>query len=87
LPRRYTEAGLRRYGFHGLSYEHVASVLPSLDGGSAFERTVVAHLGRGQHVCPTLHWYSTWALVSLSFQPSELTQESTQVPRFNYVTS
>jgi acetate kinase len=51
LPRRYTEGGVRRYGFHGLSYEYVASVLPTLDGGSEFERTVVAHLGNGASMC------------------------------------
>ena len=51
LPRRYTEEGVRRYGFHGLSYEYVASVLPTLDGHSEFERTVVAHLGNGASMC------------------------------------
>jgi acetate kinase len=47
LPRHYMEEGVRRYGFHGLSYEYIASVLPTLDGGGEFERTVVAHLGNG----------------------------------------
>jgi hypothetical protein len=51
LPRQYTEGGLRRYGFPGLSYEYIASVLPALDGGSEFERTVVAHLGNGASMC------------------------------------
>src|SRR5262249_41050138 len=51
LPRRYTESGVRRYGFHGLSYEYIASVLPTLDGGGNFERTVVAHLGNGASMC------------------------------------
>jgi acetate kinase len=51
LPRQYTEWGVRRYGFHGLSYEYVASVLPTLAAGSEFERTVVAHLGNGASMC------------------------------------
>jgi acetate kinase len=51
LPRSYTEQGVRRYGFHGLSYEYVASVLPGLDRHAKFERTVVAHLGNGASMC------------------------------------
>jgi len=51
LPRRYTEEGVRRYGFHGLSYEYVASVLPSMDRRAADGRTVVAHLGNGASLC------------------------------------
>jgi acetate kinase len=51
LPRRYTEDGVRRYGFHGLSYEYIASVLPTLNGGSGFGRTIVAHLGNGASMC------------------------------------
>jgi len=51
LPRRYTEAGVRRYGFHGLSYEYVVSKLkdlaPSVMGG----RVVIAHLGNGASLC------------------------------------
>ena len=47
LPPRFAAAGVRRYGFHGLSYEYVASVLPSLDERAAAGRTVVLHLGNG----------------------------------------
>jgi acetate kinase len=47
LPPRFAAAGVRRYGFHGLSYEYVASVLPSLDERAAGGRTVVFHLGNG----------------------------------------
>jgi len=50
LPRALTEAGVRRYGFHGLSYESVAGALPGL-AGRAFERVVVAHLGHGASLC------------------------------------
>ena len=51
LPRRYAEEGVRRYGFHGLSYEYVASVLPTIDRRGAEGRTVVAHLGNGASMC------------------------------------
>jgi acetate kinase len=51
LPRAITERGVRRYGFHGLSYEHIATVLPQLDPEAAAGRTVVAHLGNGASMC------------------------------------
>jgi len=51
LPRRLTEEGVRRYGFHGLSYEYIASVLPGIDARAAAGRTVVAHLGSGASMC------------------------------------
>jgi acetate kinase len=40
-----------RYGFHGLSYEYIASVLPEFDAHAASGRTVVAHLGNGASMC------------------------------------
>jgi len=51
LPRRFTEEGVRRYGFHGLSYEYVASVLPTMDRRAAKGRSVIAHLGNGASMC------------------------------------
>ena len=51
LPRKITEQGVRRYGFHGLSYEYIASVLPGVDPEAAKGRTVVAHLGNGASLC------------------------------------
>jgi acetate kinase len=51
LPRRYAEEGVLRYGFHGLSYEYIASVLPQFDARAAAGRTVVAHLGNGASLC------------------------------------
>ena len=51
LPEELHEAGVRRYGFHGLSYEYVASVLPGLDRKAAAGRTVVLHLGSGASMC------------------------------------
>jgi len=51
LPRKYSEQGVRRYGFHGLSYEYIASVLPGVDQEAAKGRTIVAHLGNGASMC------------------------------------
>ena len=51
LPRKYTEKGVRRYGFHGLSYEYIASILPEVDPEAAKGRVVVAHLGNGASMC------------------------------------
>jgi acetate kinase len=51
LPRAITERGVRRYGFHGLSYEYIASVLPTLLAERADGRVVVAHLGNGASMC------------------------------------
>ena len=51
LPRKFAEQGVRRYGFHGLSYEYIASVLPGIDKKAAEGRTIVAHLGNGASLC------------------------------------
>jgi acetate kinase len=51
LPRRFYDEGIRRYGFHGLSYEYVASVLPEVAPEIAKGRVVVAHLGSGASMC------------------------------------
>lgn len=52
IPREYTAAGVRRYGFHGLSYEYIADRLPQLLGeGAVGARVVVAHLGSGASMC------------------------------------
>jgi len=51
LPKEITARGVRRYGFHGLSYEYIASVLPELDPKAAAGRVVVAHLGNGASMC------------------------------------
>ena len=52
LPRHLTDDGVRRYGFHGLSYEYIASVLPEIVGSTGAEgRVVVAHLGSGASMC------------------------------------
>lgn len=51
LPPEITGRGVRRYGFHGLSYEYIASVLPQFDSRAAQGRTVVLHLGNGASMC------------------------------------
>ncbi len=51
LPSEITDRGVRRYGFHGLSYEYIASVLPEYDARAAAGRTVVLHLGNGASLC------------------------------------
>jgi acetate kinase len=51
LPRSITDRGVRRYGFHGLSYEYIASVLGRHDARAATGRTVVLHLGNGASMC------------------------------------
>ncbi len=51
LPRRLTEQGVRRYGFHGLSYEYVAGRLAELAPDLARGRVIVAHLGNGASLC------------------------------------
>ncbi len=51
IPRALTDEGILRYGFHGLSYEYIASVLPRHAGARADQRVVVAHLGHGASLC------------------------------------
>jgi acetate kinase len=52
LPRAIAAEGVRRYGFHGLSYEYIAGVLPDVLGPVAADgRVVVAHLGAGASLC------------------------------------
>jgi acetate kinase len=51
LPYSFFEEGIRRYGFHGLSYEYIASVLPERAPEIANGRVVVAHLGNGCSAC------------------------------------
>jgi acetate kinase len=51
LPPAITDRGVRRYGFHGLSYEYIASALPGIDAKAAAGRVIVAHLGNGASMC------------------------------------
>ena len=51
IPRELTEEGVRRYGFHGLSYEYIARRLPEIAPELGDSRVVVAHLGSGASMC------------------------------------
>jgi len=51
LPRVLRRSGLKRYGFHGISYEYIASVLPEVAPEIAKGRIIVAHLGSGASLC------------------------------------
>ena len=51
LPKAIRDAGVQRYGFHGLSYEYIASALPSVAPEIADGRVIVAHLGSGASLC------------------------------------
>ncbi|MGE4482052.1 acetate/propionate family kinase [Acidocella sp.] len=51
LPRKYYDEGVRRYGFHGLSYEYITSRLPEVAPHLSKSRIIVAHLGNGASMC------------------------------------
>jgi acetate kinase len=51
LPRELCKDGLERYGFHGISYEYIASMLPQVAPEIANRRVIVAHLGSGASLC------------------------------------
>jgi acetate kinase len=55
LPREYEEAGVRRYGFHGLSYEYIARRLRDVAPDLANGRVIAAHLGNGASLCAMQH--------------------------------
>tara|TARA_R110002020_G_scaffold192228_7_gene392373 strand:- start:13259 stop:14422 length:1164 start_codon:yes stop_codon:yes gene_type:complete len=65
LPRTYARQGLIRYGFHGLSYEHVAATLPQL--GLTRGRVVACHLGNGCSISGMIDGISRWT--SMGFTP------------------
>jgi acetate kinase len=51
LPHELSDAGMLRYGFHGLSYEYIAGVLPDVHRARAEGKVIVAHLGSGASLC------------------------------------
>jgi acetate kinase len=55
LPAHITDRGVRRFGFHGLSYEYIASRLGEVDPRAASGKTVVLHLGNGASMCAIDH--------------------------------
>ncbi|MGY1488527.1 acetate/propionate family kinase [Methylobacillus pratensis] len=66
LPYAAFERGIRRYGFHGLSYEYMAVHLPELAGDHARGRTIVAHLGSGASLCGMQNLQSMATTMSFS---------------------
>ena len=67
IPRRFTEEGVRPYGFHGLSYEYISTVLPRLDPKLSNARIIVAHLGSGASLCAIHHGQSI--ATTMGFSP------------------
>ncbi len=51
IPRALSDEGILRYGFHGLSYDYIAGILPDHLGATATGRVIVAHLGNGSSLC------------------------------------
>lgn len=81
LPRRFEEDGIRRYGFHGLSYEYVIDEVRRRDGGAAADgRIIVAHLGNGASMAAikdgrsveTTMGFSTLAGLPMGTRPGDL---------------
>jgi len=67
LPRRFADAGLRRFGFHGLSYQSICTRLPDLLGARASGRIVICHLGNGCSLAGVVDGKS--AYTSMGFTP------------------
>jgi acetate kinase len=66
LPPAITDRGVRRYGFHGLSYEYIAQVLPQVDPTLARGRVIVAHLGNGASMCSMRDGHSVASTMGLT---------------------
>lgn len=66
IPRRYAAGGVRRYGFHGLSFEYVAGRLAEIAPELTAKRTVIAHLGNGASLCALRHGTSVDTTMGLT---------------------
>ncbi len=66
IPRRFEEMGIRRYGFHGLSFEYIARRLAEISPTLPARRTVVAHLGNGASLCAMRHGRSVDTTMGLT---------------------
>lgn len=67
LPGSLEQQGIRRYGFHGLSYEYISSMLPGYLGDKTDGNVVIAHLGHGVSMCALKHRRSV--ATTMSFTP------------------
>jgi acetate kinase len=66
LPCALTNSGVRRYGFHGLSYEYMATQLPRVLGEKAQDKVIVAHLGNGASLCGLVNGQSVASTMGFS---------------------
>ncbi len=66
LPRRFYDEGVRRYGFHGLSYEYVSQALRDVAPHHAKGRVVIAHLGNGASMCALMDGQSVGSTMGFS---------------------
>lgn len=66
LPRKYYDEGVRRYGFHGLSYEYVSKKLHEIAPEHSDDRTVIAHLGNGASMCAIRNGQSVGSTMGFS---------------------
>lgn len=66
LPRSITDRGVRRYGFHGLSYEYIANALRERDADAARGKVVVMHLGNGSSMCAMANGRSVASTMGLT---------------------
>ncbi len=66
LPETYAKQGVIRYGFHGLSYQYIADILPKYIGGKALAKVMVAHLGSGSSVCAMQNLKSVATTMSMT---------------------
>ncbi len=66
LPQDLCANGVQRYGFHGLSYEYIASALPAVAPGIAHGRVIVAHLGSGASLCAMRDGHSVDSTLSFT---------------------
>ena len=66
LPKKLSEEGIVRYGFHGISYEYIASVMTKHIGDVGNKRVIVAHLGNGASMCAMLQGKSVTTSMGLT---------------------
>lgn len=66
LPRSYFDRGYRRYGFHGLNYEHVVAALPLQTAKPLPKKLLIAHLGSGASMCGVLNGKSVATTMGFS---------------------
>ena len=66
IPKKLTDEGLVRYGFHGISYEYIASVINQHIGNIGNNRVIVAHLGSGSSMCAMLQHKSVATSMGLT---------------------